>query len=88
MNSDAMMEIDEERKSQRNQIQTVRSQFEIQEERKSQVDQDSLKEKQIDSHSSSRPSSVHENVKSNSLNGTNRLNGLNVGLNRIFETQN
>ena len=36
---------------------------------------------------SSRPSSVLENVKSNSLNGTNKLNGLNVGLNRNFDNQ-
>ena len=32
------MEIDEERKSQRNHIQAVRNQFEIQEERKSLMD--------------------------------------------------
>ena len=36
---------------------------------------------------SSKPSSVLENVKSNSLNGTNKLNGLNVGLNRNFDNQ-
>ena len=36
---------------------------------------------------SSKPSSVLENVKSNSLNGTNKLSGLNVGLNRNFDNQ-
>ena len=65
-------------------MHTVRNQFEIEEERKSLIDQESLREKSMESNSS-RPSSVLENVKSNSLNGTNKLNGLNVGLNRNFD---
>ena len=76
----------EEQKSQPPRRHTIQDQNEIEEESKSLLDQESLREKSMGSNSS-RPSSVLENVKSNSLNGTNKLNGLNIGLNRNFESQ-
>ena len=80
------VEMQEEQKSQPPRRHTIQDQNGIEEESKSLLDQESLREKSMGSNSS-RPSSVLENVKSNSLNGTNKLNGLNIGLNRNFESQ-